>query len=51
MENNNFIEFITNFSNKIANCVDIYSLDNVLHNSLKEIDIIENIDFFVYEEN
>ncbi|MBO5947855.1 GGDEF domain-containing protein [bacterium] len=51
MDNNIFIDFITSFSNKILNCVDIYSLDNVLHNSLKEIDIIENIDFFVYEEN
>lgn len=45
------LQFITDFSSIILNCADVYSLDISLVNSLKNIDLIEAIDFFVYEEN
>ena len=49
--NNDFLNFISEFSNNVLLCQDLYSLDNLLVNSIKKIDLIKKIEVFIYEEN
>ena len=49
--NNDFLNFISEFSNNVLLCQDLYSLDNLLVNSIKKIDLIKKFEVFIYEEN
>ena len=46
--NNDFLNFISEFSNNVLLCQDLYSLDNLLVNSIKKIDLIKKIEVFKY---